>query len=66
MAPRSWGYLPYWEGESHGVGSLCVVRKVFPYTNVHGDLARPHGIRWCAHPSVDVIRLLSMKMYQSA
>jgi len=65
MPPRSWGYPPYWEGESHVVGSLCVVGKIFPYRNMRVDHARPCGTRQYASSSVDVIRLLRMEMYLS-
>ena len=66
MAPRSWGYLSYWEDESRGVGSLCRVCKVFSYRNVRGNHSRPRGIHQCAHLYVNVIRPLSMEMYPSA
>ena len=34
MLSRSWGYSPFWESENRVVGSLCVMRKMFPYMNV--------------------------------
>ena len=66
MLPRSWGYPPYWESENHVVGSLCVVHKIFPYSNMRGDHARTHRIHRYAYSSVAVNRPLSMGMYPSA
>ena len=65
MPPKSWGFPPYWEGESPVVRSLCVVRKIFPYRNTHVDHTRPRGTRWYASLSISVICLLGMEMYPS-
>ena len=35
MPLRSRRYSPLWKGENHVVGSLCMVRKIFPYKNMH-------------------------------
>ena len=48
MPSRDWGYSPFWEGENRVVGSLCVVRKMFPYTNMCVDHIRPCRICWYA------------------
>ena len=66
MTPRSLGYLPYQEGKSHGVGSSCMVRKMFPYKNMHRDHTRPRWICQYAHPSFDGICPHDMKMYPPA
>ena len=76
MPPRSWGYFPFWEGENHEVGSLCVVRKMFPYKNMHVDHVRPRRacqyaspsvrvICWYASQFVEVIRRSGKEMYSS-
>ena len=55
MPPRSWGYSPSLESEDCVVGSLCMVRKMFPYKNMHVDYVRPRGTRWYASSSTGVI-----------
>ena len=66
MPPRSWGYPPFWEGESHVVGSLYVVSKIFPYKNMRVDHVRPHRTCRYASPSVRVINRLGKEMYPLA
>ena len=52
MLSRSWGYFPLWEGESRVVGSLCVIRKMFPYMNMCVDHIRPCRTHWYASSSI--------------
>ena len=52
MLSRSWGYFPFWEGESHVVGSLCVMHKMFPYMNMCVDHVRPHRTHRYASSSI--------------
>ena len=65
MPPRSWGYSPSLESEDCVVGSLCMVRKMFPYKNMHVDYVRPRGTRWYASSSTGVIRQPSREMHPS-
>ena len=48
------------------VGSLCVLRKIFPYKNMRVDHVRPRRTRWHASPFVGIIHRLGTKMYPSA
>ena len=48
------------------VGSLCVVRKIFPYVNMCVDHVMPCRIRRYASPLVGVIRQSSGEMHPSA
>ena len=61
MSSRSWGYPPYWEGENHEIGSLCVMHKIFLYRKMCRDHARTCRIHQYAYLSVDVICSLSMR-----
>ena len=47
------------------VWSLCVVRKMFPYKNMHVEYVRPRRTHWYASLSVRVIYCLGREMYPS-
>ena len=47
------------------VGSLCVVRKMFPYKNMRVDYVKPRGTHWYASSSARVIRQPSREMHPS-
>ena len=66
MLSRSWGYFPFWEGESRVVGSLCMASKLFAYKNMRVDHVRPRKTRQYASSSAKVIRQHGKEMYPSA
>ena len=47
MLPRSWGYSPFWECENCVVGSLCMMRKMFPYVSMRVDQGHVVGMPLC-------------------
>ena len=65
MSSRSWGYSSFQEGENCVVGSLCVVRKMFPYKNMRVDYVRPRRTCQYASPSIKIICQPSKEMHSS-
>ena len=46
------GILSLLGRENRAIGSLCVIRKMFPYVSMRVDQVRPRRTRWLSSLSV--------------